>query len=75
MIISNYSSSLFLTHHIDNQNVADAPDEDDDAKHDGDEELGDDVDVPLLVLGQGHVVTDVLGVVHDEAGYIKSPPS
>ena len=66
---------MFLTHHIDDQNVADAPDEDDDAEHGGDEELGDDVDVPLLVLGQGHAVTDVLGVVHDEAGYIKSPPS
>ena len=38
------------THHVDDEDVPDSSNDDNDAEHDGDHVLGDDLDVLLLVL-------------------------
>ena len=44
-------------YHIDDEDVANAANKDDKAEHDGDKVLCDDVDVFLLLLGEGHVAS------------------
>ena len=48
-----------LTHHIDDKNVSNTANKNDDTEHDWDEELGDDVNVILLLLRQRHVHTQI----------------
>lgn len=50
---------ILLTHHIDDKNVSNAPNQDDDAEHDWDQELGDDVNVIFLLRRQGHVHAEI----------------
>ena len=49
------NASVIITNHVDNEDVANAANEDDEAEHDWDEVLGDDRDVLLLFLREGHV--------------------
>ena len=45
------------SYHIDHKDVANAANKDDKAEHDGDKVLSDDVDVFLLLPGEGHVAS------------------
>ncbi len=45
------------SYHIDHKDVANAADKDDKAEHDRDKVLGDNVDVLLLLPGEGHVAS------------------
>ena len=62
MIYIKWMSLLKLTlhcwlYHIDHKDVANAANKDDEAEHDWDKVLSDDVDILLLLLGEGHVTS------------------
>ena len=53
--LQTVESPFLSSHHIYYKDISYAANKDYEAEHDWDEVLGDDVDVLLLLLGEGHV--------------------